>query len=410
MRLVLALCALVAIGCGMEKRQEHKDQPSVQIPLPPPGKITPTPMPTVTATPIPNKPPVPPQLPAPTPTMPPQNGFVSTLQEETWRVQSGKVFFKDQQVYLRGINWFGFEGGNLVVHGLWTGRTVDSFLAQMQELGFNSLRIPMAPEALDAKYTSTNGKGNPYDNLVDLLDLSAKRGFSVLLDLHTCNFRNGLIGSPLGCPNYNAESWYRTLEKMATLSKNYPHVLGIDIFNEPYNLSWKQWRDLSTEAGRRILAVNPNLLIFVEGVANQNTDNGGFNAFWGENLVEAGANPPGIPPSKLVLSPHAYGPSVAWQDYFGAGNFPANMPTIWDRHFGYLIAKGYTIVPTEFGGRYVDKDKQWGDAFVSYLRGKGIAGFYYWCLNPNSGDTGGILNDDWYTVNQDKMTLLRRIF
>ena len=406
--LVLALCALVAIGCGMEKREEHKDRPPVMVPLPPPGKITPTPMPTATTIPIPNKPPVPPQLPAPTVTPSPK--FVSTLQEETWRVESGKIFFKGQQVYLRGINWFGFEGGNLVVHGLWTGRNIDSFLEQMQGLGFNSLRIPMAPEALDSRYTSTNGKGNPYDNLIDLLDLSAKRGFSVLLDLHTCNFRSGLVGGPEGCPNYNAESWYKTLEKMANLSKSYPHILGIDIFNEPYNLTWKQWRDLSTEAGRRILAVNPNLLIFVEGVANQNTDNGGFSAFWGENMVEAAANPPGIPASRLVLSPHAYGPSVAWQDYFGASNFPANMPAIWDRHFGYLIAKGYTIIPSEFGGRYVDKDRQWGDAFISYLKGKGIAGFYYWCLNPNSGDTGGILNDDWSTVNQDKMTLLRRIF
>lgn len=31
---------------------------------------------------------------------------------------------------------------------------------------------------------------------------------------------------------------------------------------------------------------------------------------------------------------------------------------------------------------------------------------FYWSWNPNSGDTGGILNDDWTTVRQDKVNLL----
>ena len=36
---------------------------------------------------------------------------------------------------------------------------------------------------------------------------------------------------------------------------------------------------------------------------------------------------------------------------------------------------------------------------------KGL-GYAYWCLNPNSGDTGGILYDDWSTVNYQKMAYL----
>jgi len=403
--LILALCAFFAFSCGYDKKEEKKPTPTIQLPLPPPSPI-PIPLPTPTST---TKP-----LPIPLPSPPPQQRDavygVTALYEDSWRVESGRIYYQGQQVYLKGINWFGFETGNLVVHGLWVGRTIDSFLAQIQNLGFNSLRIPISPEALNPNYTSTQGKGNPYDNLIDLLTLTSNRGLSVLLDLHTCNFRSGLVGNPEGCPNYNAQSWYNTLEKMAALARNYPNVLGIDIFNEPYGLSWRQWRDLSTEAGRRILAVNPKLLIFVEGVANKETDNGGFNAFWGGNLVEAIRNLPDIPQSRLVFSPHAYGPSVAWQDYFGDPSFPNNMPKIWEKHFGYLIAQGYTIVPGEFGGRYVDKDRQWADAFITYLKSKNVAGFYYWCLNPNSGDTGGILLDDWNSVNQDKMNLLRRLF
>jgi hypothetical protein len=33
----------------------------------------------------------------------------------------------------------------------------------------------------------------------------------------------------------------------------------------------------------------------------------------------------------------------------------------------------------------------------------------WWSWNPNSGDTGGILKDDWRSVNQNKVDLLRPI-
>ena len=46
---------------------------------------------------------------------------------------------------------------------------------------------------------------------------------------------------------------------------------------------------------------------------------------------------------------------------------------------------------------------------MGYLIGKGAHNFFYWCLNPNSGDTGGLLNDDFKTVNNAKLTLLKRL-
>ena len=33
----------------------------------------------------------------------------------------------------------------------------------------------------------------------------------------------------------------------------------------------------------------------------------------------------------------------------------------------------------------------------------------WWSWNPNSGDTGGILKDDWTTVNQAKLAALQAI-
>ena len=320
----------------------------------------------------------------------------------SWRTENGTVYYKGKPVKLTGINWFGFETGELVVHGLWTGRTMDSFLAQIAEIGFTSLRIPVAPEVF--------WQQKALANLHMFTTAAEAHGLSILLDLHNCSPRENLQGNPGGCAGYSIDKWYATLSDMALFSVQHPNVLGIDIFNEPHQLSWKTWRDLATEAGKRILGVNPHILVFVEGVAGNNTDSGGWPAFWGENLVEAGRNPPGIPKSRLVLSPHVYGPSVSYQGYFSAWDFPNNMPQIWDAHFGYLVGMGYTLIVGEFGGRYTGKDKQWADKFVEYLGSKGMKDFYYWSLNPNSGDTGGILLDDWKGVNQDKMSLLKRIF
>ena len=43
---------------------------------------------------------------------------------------------------------------------------------------------------------------------------------------------------------------------------------------------------------------------------------------------------------------------------------------------------------------------------MAYIQSKRLS-FTYWSLNPNSGDTGGILGDDWQTLRQDKMDVLK---
>jgi endoglucanase len=68
------------------------------------------------------------------------------------------------------------------------------------------------------------------------------------------------------------------------------------------------------------------------------------------------------------------------------------------------------VVLGETGGKYgagVAKDKTFQDALFAYLKQHNIYDVFYWSWNPNSGDTGGILNDDWTTVRQDKVALLQ---
>lgn len=329
----------------------------------------------------------------------------------TWTVQGGDILQNGQVADMFGINWFGMETGDRAPHGLWTGRTPDDFLNQVVGFGFTTIRFPVSPEVINPGFRVSNW-AKPYGSdgrqvLEYMLDAADRAGLAVLIDIHNFNPRNNLPGKPYG-RKYTIDDWIRDLTTLAELGNVYPSLMGIDLFNEPHALTWTEWEGLASQGGQAVLAANPRLLVFVEGVGNE-SDNGGYGAFWGENMVEATGTIPGIPADKLVQAAHVYGPSVFVQDYFNDPTFPDNMPAIWDIHFGHLANDGFAYAPTEFGGRYEGDDKIWQDAFVDYLIAKQAAGFYYWSLNPNSGDTGGILQSDWITPVQPKIDLLHRL-
>ncbi|HYD43171.1 MAG TPA: Ig-like domain-containing protein [Anaeromyxobacter sp.] len=336
---------------------------------------------------------------------------------------AGGKFLKDGvELELFGLNWFGMETPDRVLHGLWTGRQLDDFLADFKSKGFNALRLPLSPQVIRPGYLISSGPYSGNDcaamcgkdgrtGLEYVLQRMQAAGMYALLDFHTCNpaqLGSGLPGSPVNCSGYSLSAWISDLETLAQLSKTYPNVIGVDLTNEPHQLTWAAWADYSSLGGQAVLAVNPNTTVWVEGVGNASTAGVPGGANWGQNLYEAGAIP-NIPNSKLVYTPHSYGPSVAAMSYFSDPTFPANMPALWDTMFGHLIGKGYTVVVGEYGGQYTGTDKTWQDAFVSYLINRNITSSFYWCVNPNSGDTGGVLQGDWRTWNNDKVLLLQRL-
>jgi endoglucanase len=63
----------------------------------------------------------------------------------------------------------------------------------------------------------------------------------------------------------------------------------------------------------------------------------------------------------------------------------------------------------EFGSRLEsESDRQWFDAITTYL-GNGGFHWLFWSWNPNSQDTGGLLLDDWVTVDERKLSKLKAI-
>lgn len=337
-----------------------------------------------------------------------------------WRIEGSQVFYGDELVHVWGLNWFGLETPDRAPHGLWV-RPLEEYVAQVAAMGFTALRVPLSPQSIRAGFASASwaqrdGARTGREWLEALLTACAARNLRVVLTFHTCDpnrLGGSLPGTPLGCSGYSMDDWLSDLRELAALSERFAStVMGIDLCNEPHALTWSAWRDLAAQGGQAVLCRNPRVLVFVEGVGNA-SERAGNDVFWGENLTEAGRMPVDLPPARLVYSPHVYGPSVSRMPYFSATDFPRNMPAIWEAHFGHLATTGHGVVMGEFCGWYDDGrapgDVAWQDAMVSWLDGRGLRGFFYWALNPNAGDTGGVLNDDWRTPNERKLALLRRL-
>jgi endoglucanase len=373
--------------------------------------------------------------------------------------------------------------------GAGTGRTVQQTMSEIAGMGINVIRLPLVPQTLstnDPQGTGSVLKNHPSVRVANsrlaleqIITAADANNIEVMLDVHSCSnyvgWRKGRLdarppwvdatrdnydftrenyscsasGNPASVTTvhpYNQTAWLNTLRTLAGLGQQLgvDNIIGIDIYNEPWDYTWQEWKTLTEAAYQAINAVNPNTLLFVQGISATAGNQDGTpttitqvphgstatNPNWGENLFEAGANPINIPKERLVFSPHVYGPSVFVQKMFmdpaqtqctglegdAAGDANCNIvinPTLlrqgWEEHFGYLRDQGYAVVVGEFGGNIDwplgqasirDRDRwshvtpgvdgQWQNAFVDYMVENQIEACY-WSINPESGDTAG-----WY--------------
>jgi endoglucanase len=150
----------------------------------------------------------------------------------------------------------------------------------------------------------------------------------------------------------------------------------------------------------------------------------GASTWWGGNLMGVAEKPVTLSvANRVVYSPHDYPSTVYPQSWFSAADYPNNLPAVWDKYWGFIFKAGTAPVYLgEFGTKLqTASDQQWLAKLVSYMdenaangglpvaAGKEGPSWAYWSWNPNSGDTGGILADDWNTVNTAKVTAINPI-
>jgi endoglucanase len=344
---------------------------------------------------------------------------------------------RGNQVRLSGVNWFGLETCAFAPDGLGT-RSWWDWLDQVRALGYNTIRLPFSDQLLDPRSQPQYINYNLNPDLRGLSGLqimdriiagAGARGLRILLDRHRPDCA---AQSPLWyTASVSEHRWIGDLVFLAHRYRNQPAVIGIDLQNEPQQTAtWgdghlaTDWRLAAERAGNAVLRVNPHWLIFVQGVSVYKGD----PYWWGGNLEGAATAPVRLTvPHRLVYEAHDYGPSLYPQGWFSAPNFPQNLPHVWDTHWGYLAEQGIApVVLGEFGGRTVApdvvatrarqgkkpttvRDGIWQRSLIQYLARHPAIGFMYWSLTPDSQDTGGLLNDDWWTASITKQRLLTTV-
>jgi endoglucanase len=319
---------------------------------------------------------------------------------------------------VKGVSWFGMETTNCAPHGLWS-ISLDAGLAQIKSMGFTTVRVPFSNECLASTATSSiNYSVNPglaNQTPQQVLDIvirqAAAAGLNVILDRHRPD--SGSQSQLWYTDQYSEARWISDWTALATRYKNDPTVIGVDLHNEPHGSAcWGcgdaaiDWQAAATRGGNAVLAVNPKLLILVEGVEKQPD---GSSTWWGGGLSGVAAKPVKLTvKNQVVYSPHDYPASVYVQKWFGAANYPANLPAVWDANWGYISKRGIApVLVGEFGSKLeTTSDAQWLSSLVSYL-GTNKISFAYWSFNPNSGDTGGIVADDWVTPQAAKLAAIK---
>jgi endoglucanase len=352
-------------------------------------------------------------------------------------------------VRIAGINWYGFETPDEIVHGLWA-QDYHTIINDIKSLGYNTIRIPFSnqmvedpivPQNLSFYNTgpiNTDLKGlNALQDLQKIVDYAGQAGLKVILDDHRSEAGESAEANGLWYTStYTSQDWVNDWVTLARMFAGNPTVVGFDLRNEPHTPAGDSYAQGATwgtgdpntdvrlayeQAGNAILAVDPNALIFCEGISENPNSSGGYDStWWGGDLAMAGQYPVVLnSPGHVVYSAHDYGPNLFQQTWFNSSTTPASLDAVWNKFWGYLYAQGTAPVWVgEFGTGNTAADVssttagsqgQWFSALVSYLSASPWMGWTYWALNGE--DSYALLdsNYDATPVSAAKQNLLATI-
>lgn len=345
---------------------------------------------------------------------------------------------------IKAVNWYGANLEGQVAHGL-DKQPIDHIVGLVKAWGFNSVRLTYSNAMLhdtrpvEARLIAANPQFQGmtalevFDRTVEAL---ARGGIAVMLNNHS--------SSSEWCCNYDTNGlWYfdgkngyqQTMDQftndwkmLAARYRHIPEVIAADLRNEVRTAKWgdtllpsspnwgkgdgNDWRRAAEWTGNRVLEVNPNLLIIVEGINWQGMLS--FLGGWRPHLRPVASHPVSlIRPDKLVYAAHNYGyigpkhngdkktsPGQTTYAEMDEESFRRAM----DEEWGYLLREGsyYTapVIISEFGVHRKnpsEQDRAWFERITRYLREHDVS-FAYWPLNSEGY---GLVNSDWSEISDD---------
>lgn len=389
-----------------------------------------------------------------------------SVQGDDWlHVEGNKVYNAEgNEVWITGCNWFGFNVGSGVFDGVWS-QNMHDMINQIADHGFNFLRVPVSTQILlqwmNDEPDPAPPKVNPYVNpelvidddpsVMSTLDSKSlfnkavewcdEAGIKIMIDIHSAETHAAGHNFALWYNDtYSTEDLYTALEWFADEYKNDDTIVAIDIKNEPHGTAdtpdnmakWddsddpNNWKMVAETAGKRILDINPNLLIVVEGVEVYPKEGYDWTApridwttmteyyygtWWGANLRGVKDYPVDLGKYKnnLIYSPHDYGPLVYDQKWFYDGFTQESVYNdCWHDNWAYIYEDGIApLLIGEWGG-FMDGDRN--EQWMTYIRDYIIENHLhhtFWCFNENSGDTGGLVYDNFSKWDEEKYNFVK---
>ena len=361
------------------------------------------------------------------------------------------------EVWLTGANWFGLNCNEAVPHYLWSadmddvlkqiadrGINIIRFPISTELIlswmngkpnpveSFSANNDPAY--TINADCVNADGSKKNSMEIFDILMRKCKKyGIKAFIDIHSPHTDNsghnynlwyGMKGKTCGV--VTTEDWIESLVWLAEKYKNDDTLLAYDLKNEPHGkgpegtaaAKWdgstdeNNWAYAATKCADAILDVNPHALILIEGVEQSMSgamdgdywgmpdrrDNSPYiGAWWGGNFRGAREYPikPEHGTSQIVYSPHDYGPSVYAQTWFDKDfSEKTLLDDYWYDTWAYINAED--IAPELIGewGGHMDgaENQKWMTLLRDYMI-KHHINHTFWCLNTNSGDTGGLWDD-----------------
>ncbi|MDE6728150.1 MAG: cellulase family glycosylhydrolase [Oscillospiraceae bacterium] len=372
------------------------------------------------------------------------------VQGDDWLHTDGnRILDKNgKQVWLTGVNWFGYNTGTNTFDGLWNSQMRGTVKA-IADHGFNLIRVPISAELLNqwsrGEYPKANynNASNPEMNDMNslqifdyFLKLAEENGMKVMPDIH-CAETNAM--------GHNVNLWYtdkvtvndyyHALEWLADRYKDNDTIIAIDIKNEPHGKPnegsnaaiWNNskaannWKYVAEQAAAKILAKNPNVLIMVEGTEIYSKKNGSYTStnsadyyfnWWGGNLRGVRDYPVNLGKyqDKLVYSPHDYGPTVYEQPWFKGGfDYNSLIRDCWQDNWLYIQKENIApLLIGEWGGFMKEPNLKWMTCMRKLIKEYHL-NHTFWCYNANSGDTGGLVLDDFTTWDTEKYNFVKEV-
>lgn len=355
-----------------------------------------------------------------------------------------------KQVWLTGLNWFGYNTGTNTFDGLWNAN-LDQCIKSIADHGFNLLRIPISAELINnwskGTYPTANFNQAQNSHLVNknsqeifdyMLGLCKTNGIKVMLDIHSAETdASGHMVNVWYTAKVSEADYLAALSYMAKRYATDDTIIAYDLKNEPHgkpnetphaiwnnSTSPNNWKYIAEKAASAVLKQNPNALIMVEGIEIYPRDiksNGDYHStnssdyyfnWWGGNLRGVKDYPINLGEyqNKLVYSPHDYGPAVYAQPWFKSGYTYNSLYTdCWHDNWFYIYEeKTAPLLIGEWGGYMTEPNLTWM-THMKRLISKFKLHHTFWCYNANSGDTGGLVLDDFTTWDEQKYSFVKDV-